>query len=203
MTESTVRAARADEGAAVSAVLSAAFDRDPVLNWLMRDDDGREAAIARAYGTAVAGHLAAGRRVDVIDIAGAPAAALLWTPSPGARPIPLPQLPGLWSLRAWTGLWRLPRSALLVLATQSRYPPIPHAYLSLLGVAPSQRGRGLGSRLLGSALGECDREGVPAYLENSDPRNIPLYERHGFVVREELVTARGAPPLFLMWREPR
>lgn len=46
--------------------------------------------------------------------------------------------------------------------------------------APMQQGRGHGSRLMEAALSRCDADGVPAYLESSDPRNIPLYERFGF-----------------------
>jgi ribosomal protein S18 acetylase RimI-like enzyme len=30
------------------------------------------------------------------------------------------------------------------------------------------------------ALSRVDEDGLPAYLESSNPRNISLYERHGF-----------------------
>jgi ribosomal protein S18 acetylase RimI-like enzyme len=55
-------------------------------------------------------------------------------------------------------------------------------YLPLIGVDPSCQGRGHGSALLRYALEQCDRDGVPAYLESSNPRNIPLYQRQGFEI---------------------
>jgi ribosomal protein S18 acetylase RimI-like enzyme len=39
----------------------------------------------------------------------------------------------------------------------------------------------------------------PAYLESSNERNVPLYERLGFEVRERYVLPSG-PPVWLMWR---
>ena len=41
---------------------------------------------------------------------------------------------------------------------------------------------GLGTVLMKHALRRCDEEGVPAYLESSNPRNISFYERHGFKI---------------------
>ena len=62
------------------------------------------------------------------------------------------------------------------------HPEAPHWYLSMIGVDPARQGRGLGSALLRHTLALCDAEGAPAYLESSNPRNVPLYERHGFEV---------------------
>jgi hypothetical protein len=47
-----------------------------------------------------------------------------------------------------------------------------------------------------------DREQLPAYLEATSSRNVPLYERHGF---EELGTIQrgGSPPIVPMLRRPR
>jgi GNAT superfamily N-acetyltransferase len=47
-------------------------------------------------------------------------------------------------------------------------------------VDPAHRGKGYGTALLGFALEQCDRDGVPAYLESTNPRNMSLYRRHGF-----------------------
>jgi len=48
----------------------------------------------------------------------------------------------------------------------------------------------------------CDVDGLGAYPESSDPDNVPLYERHGFVVTGG-VAVDGGPTVPLMWRDPR
>jgi GNAT superfamily N-acetyltransferase len=65
-----------------------------------------------------------------------------------------------------------------------------HGYISSLFVLPEARGRGLGSRLLAAALGECDRWGCDAVLLWPTPRSRSLYLRHGFAVREDLLERR-------------
>ena len=60
------------------------------------------------------------------------------------------------------------------------HPTEPHWYLPLIGADPAHQGEGLGEVLMTYALARCDRDHAPAYLESSNPRNIPFYERHGF-----------------------
>lgn len=62
------------------------------------------------------------------------------------------------------------------------HPHEPHWYLAALGVDVSRQGKGLGALLMKHALQRVDAERLPAYLESSNPRNIPFYERHGFEV---------------------
>jgi GNAT superfamily N-acetyltransferase len=81
------------------------------------------------------------------------------------------------------------------------HPSTDHWYLPLTGVDPPGQGRGLGSALLRHALATCDREGLPAYLEATSPRNRVLYERHGFNV-VGVIQAGSSPPLWAMLREP-
>jgi ribosomal protein S18 acetylase RimI-like enzyme len=52
--------------------------------------------------------------------------------------------------------------------------------LPLIGVEPIHQGRGLGNALMENVLKRCDEERLPAYLESTNPRNIPFYERLGF-----------------------
>ncbi len=59
-------------------------------------------------------------------------------------------------------------------------PSEPHWYLAVLGTSPDQQSRGLGGRVLAPMLERCDRTGVPAYLESSNPANVGFYRRHGF-----------------------
>lgn len=82
------------------------------------------------------------------------------------------------------------------------HPAEPHWHLPMIGVTPSMQGRGYGSALLHHALTRCDREGLPAYLESSNERNIPLYQRYGFEVLG-VIRAGSCPPITPMIRQPR
>jgi len=84
----------------------------------------------------------------------------------------------------------------------SYHPTEPHWYLPLIGVDPAYQGRGYGTALLDYALQTCDRDHLPAYLESTNPRNIPLYQRHGFEVLGT-IQAGGSPPLVPMLRRSR
>jgi ribosomal protein S18 acetylase RimI-like enzyme len=81
-------------------------------------------------------------------------------------------------------------------------PDEPHWYLPLIGVEPNAQGRGLGGALMRHAVARCDQEDAVAYLESSNPRNISLYERHGFEVMGEIQVG-SAPPVTPMLRQPR
>lgn len=97
---------------------------------------------------------------------------------------------------------RLPRVLRAIAALESNHPKEPHYYLPFVGVDDDWRGRGIGAALLRPILGRCDTARMPAYLEASSPRNVPLYERHGFKVTEEFKIGKDAPPIFRMWRKP-
>jgi GNAT superfamily N-acetyltransferase len=78
----------------------------------------------------------------------------------------------------------------------------PHYYLSLLGTHPDSRGQGLGMALLRDNLDRIDAEGMPAYLESSNPANDERYERLGFTAVGEFSTPDGTHSVTTMWREP-
>jgi ribosomal protein S18 acetylase RimI-like enzyme len=77
----------------------------------------------------------------------------------------------------------------------------PHWHLTKIGVDPARQGQGIGSALMQHRLAACDKEGLPAYLESSNPANLPFYERHGFEVLGE-IQAGSSPKLFPMLRSP-
>jgi len=77
-----------------------------------------------------------------------------------------------------------------------------HWYLPMIGVDPARQGQGMGGALLGHALAKCDEAGLAAYLESSNPANVPLYERHGFRV-VTTIQVDDAPPFFPMLRAAR
>ncbi len=82
------------------------------------------------------------------------------------------------------------------------HPEVPHWHLVFLGVDPTLRGRGIGSAILQYGLERVDADGAVAYLESSNPANVPLYQRHGFEVLRE-IRVGSSPPLFPMLRAAR
>ncbi len=95
------------------------------------------------------------------------------------------------------------RSLRVVNAIERVHPREPHFYLGILGVRQERQASGLGSALLADMLARCDDEGIPTYLEVSNPDNIPFYARHGFERGDEIHPGGGAPPLLAMWRDVR
>src|SRR5262245_42658594 len=77
------------------------------------------------------------------------------------------------------------------------HPQESHWYLPLIAVDPLHQGNGYGAALLEETLRRCDRDHVAAYLESTNPANIPLYQRHGFEL-QATVQAGSSPPLFPM-----
>ncbi|NKB70024.1 MAG: GNAT family N-acetyltransferase [Candidatus Latescibacteria bacterium] len=80
------------------------------------------------------------------------------------------------------------------------HPEEPHWFLSLISVEPMHQNKGCGSALLEHALERCDSEHLPAYLESSNPRNISLYQRHGFQVLDTFQVGT-TPPVAPMLRK--
>jgi ribosomal protein S18 acetylase RimI-like enzyme len=66
------------------------------------------------------------------------------------------------------------------------HPHEPHWYLPLIAADPGWIGHGLGTLLMKHALRRCDEQGIAAYLESSNPRNIPFYQRQGFRIIGEI-----------------
>ena len=93
-------------------------------------------------------------------------------------------------------------SAELSAEIDRHHPAAPHWYLWTLGVDPRLQSRGVGSALLRHKLAEIDAEGATAYLESSDPKNVPFYERHGFEATG-VIQVRDLPPLTPMIRPGR
>ena len=58
----------------------------------------------------------------------------------------------------------------------------------------SRRARqGVRQALMRSRLDRCDAEHAPAYLESSNPDNVPYYQRFGFEVTGEITLPDGGP----------
>lgn len=82
---------------------------------------------------------------------------------------------------------------------ESYHPHEPHWYLAMIGVDPFAQGQGLGFKLIEYTLERIDKEGLPTYLESSNPQNVSLYERLGFKALDKLYLG-GKPTMTPMIR---
>lgn len=200
-----VRPAGRADIAALARTMARAFQDDPVFCWLQPDSARRAAALPGFFGAMARHHFVAGGGVEiaVTESGGASGvgAAALWDPPGRSMQNPLEQiamLPAL--LRTFRG--RLAAARALGEEMKANHPEEPHWYLAMIGSDPRVRGGGYGAALMRSRLQRCDAEGAPAYLESSNPDNVPYYMRFGFEVTGEFSVADG-PPMWPMWRQPR
>lgn len=98
---------------------------------------------------------------------------------------------------------KAPRMIAAIGAIEKVHPKAEHYYLEALGTRQGMQSKGTGSAVIRHMLDRCDDEGMPAYLESSNLRNVPFYARHGFQETGTVVVGKGAPTVTAMWREPR
>ena len=191
-----VRQARLEDWRTIGAITGDAFQNDPVASWIMRDARGMPPVFGRQTRDI---YLPRG----ICHLAGDDGATQ-WLLPGGSNAMPLAgQLSTAWHMARYGGLGSLRRGLAAESAMARHHPKSPHVYLYTIAVRSSAQGRGVGRSLLVPMLEACDRAGLPAYLENSNPRNHSLYAAHGFTHVEHFEAGPGGPTLEAMWREPR
>lgn len=103
------------------------------------------------------------------------------------------------------GLRKMGRFMMMANYTEKVGKPImarPHWHLMMMGVEPSQQGKGLGGKLLQPSLARADAEGMPCILESGNERNLSFYKRCGFEVAAQDRIPQGGPDYWVMVREP-
>ena len=182
-------------------VAADAFSRDPFNLWMVGGNvramrDGFRAILSASY-------IERGQ-CFLAESGGRDGGAAAWIDSRDLKP-----LGGLgvlrWSLAMLMNFCpgAIPKGSATGEAMDAAHPKAPHLYLFLIGTAQSARGKGLGKALMQPMLAACDRDGLPCYLESSDPANYGFYRAHGFEISGDPLPIAGAPPLVPMWREPR
>ena len=184
---------------ALEGALARAFSDDPLMGWIFQSKapDERDASISRFMRFA----LEVGRPAGHTYTIGANAGGAVWSPPDidilGDEAIAaffelLGEEIGADAERVGGGLMQL----------TEQHPHEPHFYLFVLGTDAAFQSQGLGGRLIREVLDRCDRQGLPAYLESSNIRNVPFYERHGFRVQKEIDVGDGCL-VRTMWRDPQ
>lgn len=193
-TASTIALATSADHRNVIEILVAAFVRDPVVRWMYPDEGAYRSAFPAIIDGLGGRAFASGGVYLTSDHRGA----ALWLP-PGIEP----DDSAITSIvqRSLAGETRRTTFALFEQMGQA-HPQEPHWYLPFLGVIPDFQGEGIGRALLEASLVQCDAAGLPAYLESTNPRNVPLYRRHGFEVSGD-IRAGDCPPLIPMIRPRR
>lgn len=169
---SPITLATSEDAPRCAAVLTLAFTADPPTRWIWPES----ACFLQAFPQFVQ---AFGGRAFAAGTAlrtGCWGGAALWLP-PGESPdeTALGRLFESTVPRA-----RQPEISDLFDHMAAYHPTVPHWHLPIMGVDPASQKGGLGSALLARMLSDCDRDGLPAYLEATCPTNVRLYRRHGF-----------------------
>ncbi len=195
----TVRKVTPEDRKQLTAAMARAFDDDPIANWFAAQDKRRARRIYDFMDVAYR-ITAPGNELYTTD---ALQGGAYWSPPGKWKMGMLQQLMLLPAMIRTSTFRRVPAIMGGLNAIEKKHPHEPHYYLLALGVEPELQGHGIGTQLMAPVLERCDKERVPAYLESSKERNVPLYERNGFKVTEELDVPNGGPKIWLMWRDPK
>ena len=194
MVEQKIQTAIATDEASVVAVMVLAFSADPAARWTWPDPQQylrHFPDLVKALGGKAFAHGSA-------YFADGYSGAAMWLP-----PEVGPDEEALADLVQRTAFAAVQKDVFAVFEQMERYHPRePHWFLPFIGVDPLQQGKGCGAALMQHALTRCDADGMPAYLESSNPRNIPLYEKFGFELLGTIQVGTS-PPIFPMLRKPR
>ena len=196
----TIRLATLDDRELLARIGAEGFYLDPVLSWVFQDDATRLEKQVIVFGGLVDDFLP---DRGIIQLADAASAAFWRTPGfesvttasdrveAAADEGPSPFDEG-----------ELARLELLGAAMEAAHPHEPHWYLNVVSTLPSHQSQGLGAAVLAPILRQADEDGVPCYLESTNPRNRTLYYRQGFEDGDE-IPLDGGPSMLAMWRAPR
>jgi GNAT superfamily N-acetyltransferase len=193
------RAATTQDVPTVTACLTSAFFEDPLWGpWSFPDADTRPTALFRLLEAWVQ----AGVRHRWVRMSAQVEAAALWLP-PGVPEMTAAEEQAFQELLL--DLFGARTEEMLGVMDQfDQHHPHeePHYYLSLWGTDRGHAGHGHGTALLEDNLAEIDSQHMPAYLESTNPVNLPRYEALGFRPRAEFSYA-ASPVITTMWRAAR
>jgi ribosomal protein S18 acetylase RimI-like enzyme len=190
-----VRSATRADWRQLGDITAEAFFEDPVNKWVF----GTPRAIQSAF-TVLARDVYVKR--GQCFLAGDGGAAMWCTSQTNRNLATLPMLALATGVARWGSKGAVARAIKAGEAMDANHPHEPHMYLFTIGTRKAARGKGLGKALIRPMLAACDREGLPAYLENSNPANTGFYMSHGFERMKLLQVGEGAPPMEAMWRKP-
>src|SRR4051794_20249030 len=178
----------------VTRVLYAAFLEDPLWRWVFSDLAGLE-LLWRLY-------IQSALRYPHMWVADDHAAVSVWIPPGGTELTADEEVLAEQLIEEFVGDHAAAVMELLERFEAAHPHERPHYHLTLLGTDPDRRGDGLGMALLADNLARIDEQGMPAYLESSNPANDARYEAVGFEAVGSFTTPDGQHVVSTMWRDP-
>jgi GNAT superfamily N-acetyltransferase len=217
VTSARIRALTGEDEQAGARLLARGFDLEPGAATLLRDPATRQVLLENSARHELRASIPHGsvQGAFVDDVL---AAIAVWHP-PGAGTTSLrttarkaasalrhgPRVAAALPHIATTMLSNAPGAMRLQRARQQAVATASHGaawHLAMLATAPEHRGQGLARLLLERQLARCDDDGLPAWLETTDPVNPPIYHRFGFQTVAHVEDAAWLPGLWVMRREP-
>lgn len=187
----TIRRAEPVDLPAAGRTYGRAFHDDPVIRWLVPDDD-EYLAVNEPFFEALARRWHASGTLwvtdDVVGVAG-------WNP-PGRPEFDVDT----------TGLeidhppWRIERFLALREVLGEHTPAEQHWHLNMIGTHPDWQRRGIAGELMRAVFEIAAADGLPCYLETETPGNVAYYRHHGFEVRSEWDVPLDGPHMWGMFR---
>ncbi|WP_285116989.1 GNAT family N-acetyltransferase [Leifsonia sp. fls2-241-R2A-40a] len=196
------RVAEPSDAAAITTTIALAFRDDPVWGPALASADGGTAHLEPFWRFFVDGAIPHGAVHLQDGPAGEAATVAVWLP-PGVDELTEDQEAAVDALvaRSVTPERFADYQRLWELFERTHPHETPHMYLSLLATHPDHRGRGVGQRLLAETLRTFDAEGLPAYLESTNPANDHRYERAGFRAVGGFRSVIDGAAVTTMWRD--
>ena len=193
----TIRPLHADEIRPAAATLALAFMDDPLFRYMMPGERARRAWLQWFHHRALAECHRAGGALTI----GGPDVGVAGFYPPGTWPSSLRALLTSVPMLPFPHVLPPPRLATVGLRVEHRmsrvHPPEPHLYLYVLGVHPTQKGKGLGGALLRHLAAIANEANVRSHLETANPVNVSLYRKFGYEITTT-IDVGAAPPLWTM-----
>ena len=194
-----VRSARPRDVEGVVNALGDAFDQDPLMLYLFRENqNGVRAGAMGFFSILLRARIALGMPAYVLQQAdGVRGAAMGYDTS---RPVWPAALAGEWRQfeRGVPGF--AARLAAYEKICEAHQPSEDHFYLGVIGVHPALQGRGAGKALLDAfcARSRADPQSHGVYLDTCNPGSLQFYHNNGFELRG--AGSLDAAPLWCVYK---
>lgn len=188
-----------------STILKSAFQADPVLRYMIKDDAEYEKLGSEVFSKTLYVYATSFGMTDIVqDSQAGVTSCAIWQP---AKPTVMGMLRNLVFLLSMFWIFGIKKTWSWILVAiefeKKRHHHAPTAHhLHVLGTGQEFQNKSMGSHCIKRGLERADREGAPCYLESTNEKNFPFYERFGFKTVETFNIDNGKGPIVrLMVRE--